>query len=326
MTQSINHTGKGAFLVARSLFESKIWIMPPYYLKVWLWVLGKCNHETITRHGMTFNRGECLVTVEETRKQCEYKVGFRQSSPSKDQIWRVYVWLREEKMIETKKTTRGMFIKVLRYDEYQTIGNYKKRGKKQITRDAHECGYENVMKGVNECDIEDDEKGLYEAKKGEISDNECDNEHSSAATRMQLHCDTKNKNEEELKNEEVFLSQKKSATINEDKTALRHARRLSSIQCRHNPAFADRYQFTDEIGLKIVRWAKDFLLMRERDKVTAEQIDFVLEFLDSEHKDAQFWRPNIMSGKKFREQYLQIVGKISSAAKKHDQSASIIIS
>ena len=115
----------GAFHIARRLFNSWIWTKPPYYIKLWVWLLGKCNHKTVERYGQVFNRGECLVSLKETQEQTKYKVGWRTEKISKDQAWYFYEDCRKQSMIETTKTTAGMFVKVLNYNKYQELSNYE---------------------------------------------------------------------------------------------------------------------------------------------------------------------------------------------------------
>lgn len=129
----IKNKNLGYFLISRKLFTSWIWDKPPYYIKLWIWLIGKCNHTTITKHGQTFKRGECLVTLEETRNQTKYKIGYREKKITKKQAWQFFEDLREiptkditnTPMIATTKTTVGMFVKVYKYDVYQSFKNYE---------------------------------------------------------------------------------------------------------------------------------------------------------------------------------------------------------
>ena len=54
------------------------------------------------------------------------------------------------------------------------------------------------------------------------------------------------------------------------------------------------------------RWAKDFDLMIRRDKIDADDIAAVIEWSQNDN----FWRSNILSGKKVREKYQQLVMKM----------------
>ena len=54
------------------------------------------------------------------------------------------------------------------------------------------------------------------------------------------------------------------------------------------------------------RWAKDFDLMIRRDKIDADGIAKVIDWCQNDN----FWRSNILSGKKVREKYQQLVLKM----------------
>ena len=54
------------------------------------------------------------------------------------------------------------------------------------------------------------------------------------------------------------------------------------------------------------RWAKDFDLMIRRDKIDADDIAEVIDWCQNDN----FWRSNILSGKKIREKYQQLVMKM----------------
>lgn len=110
--------------------------MPAEYTKAWVWIIGKCNHKTLERHGQVFERGECLITLEELQKQLAYKVGYRTKRITKWQAWNICEWLRKEEMITTTKTTLGMFIKVQKYAEYQVLSNYEANGGRERGRTA----------------------------------------------------------------------------------------------------------------------------------------------------------------------------------------------
>lgn len=151
-----SHFLKGAFIISRSLFDSQIWQMPPEYIKTWIWIIGKCNHRGEFKKGRQFNRGECLVTLQETQDQMKYKVGYRTKGITKDQAWRVYEWLREAKMVETTKTTLGMFVKVLRYEEYQNLDNYERDDEADNVQTIFKQGSNNINK--NEKNVKNEKK------------------------------------------------------------------------------------------------------------------------------------------------------------------------
>ena len=115
----------GYILLARTLTQNELWGKPPYYIKLWVWLLLKCNHENVKKNGHSYNRGEAMVTLEETLENSTYTTGWRINRITKDQAWKFYEDLRKARMITTRKTTRGMFVKVLNYNFFQDSKNYE---------------------------------------------------------------------------------------------------------------------------------------------------------------------------------------------------------
>lgn len=117
---------KGAFLIARKLFDSEIWLTKSSSWKViWIYILGKVNHES--KAG--FERGEGYFNFSHER----YLIG---NDITIDMIKKFLQHGRRTQMIDTTRSTRGMRIKVLNYDTYQTIQSY--RSTTSSTREARE--------------------------------------------------------------------------------------------------------------------------------------------------------------------------------------------
>ena len=101
----------GFILLARKLLESGIWLKPPAYLKIWLYILFRVNFKD-----SLFPRGSNLFN-------------WNKDSPnihgvSKNQFYETLKWLKRTKQITTQKSTRGVVIKVLNYEKYQDIKKY----------------------------------------------------------------------------------------------------------------------------------------------------------------------------------------------------------
>jgi hypothetical protein len=116
----------GAFLLARKLFTSEVWLKKPSTWKViWVYILGKVNHEPYA--GM--DRGEGFFNFSEEKKY----IGI---DCTPDKIKKFLHYARESSMIRTTKSTRGMIINVLNYSEYQDLISYKRTI--ESTREARE--------------------------------------------------------------------------------------------------------------------------------------------------------------------------------------------
>lgn len=102
----------GATLWARQTIESEIFYWKPdKWFKVWFYVVNRVNHKK-TR---LFGRGECFINYKEIMKKVKATRG---------EVDHCIRYLKSATMIATRKTTRGMVLKVLNYNKYQTLDNY----------------------------------------------------------------------------------------------------------------------------------------------------------------------------------------------------------
>lgn len=105
---------KGAFQVARQIFESEIWKnKPATWLKIWLYIFGNVNWEKSN----TFERGEGFFNFSQEKKSIGIDV-------TDDVIKKALHFMRCLSMIDTKRSTKGTTVKVLKYNHFQTINNY----------------------------------------------------------------------------------------------------------------------------------------------------------------------------------------------------------
>lgn len=161
----------GYILLARTLTQNELWGKPPYYIKLWVWLLLKCNHKDVKNNGHSYNRGEALVTLEETVENSKFKVGWRTEKISKDQAWKFYEDLREADMITTRKTTAGMFVKVLKYNEFQDHNNYVDNNEKAMKTTRRRQTPNTINKNDKEMKMNDNKNELtIESKFSKITD------------------------------------------------------------------------------------------------------------------------------------------------------------
>ena len=107
---------EGAIQIARRITSSDIFLnKPDKWLKIWLYILTEVNHKE-NKNEDGYRRGEKFFKSEWIQDKCK-------ATP--DQIKKCVAFLKVSTMISTKRSTRGMFVKVLNYDKYQTLDNYK---------------------------------------------------------------------------------------------------------------------------------------------------------------------------------------------------------
>jgi len=141
----------GSFLIARKIFKSKIWLKHPFYLKIFLWILGNANYSDQEKHGYSYKRGELITTYDEIIKGAAYYFNKQHIVPTLKQVRIILQWLELEGMIvveplranePTERPTGadirahhtmptraylGIRIIVVNYDTYQDSKNYKGR-------------------------------------------------------------------------------------------------------------------------------------------------------------------------------------------------------
>ena len=104
-------TNNWAIQISRSIFDSEIWLKPSDWLKIWVYVLGRVNFED----NNLYKRWENLFNYRIIALECWVKY---------KSVENCMKFLKDRKQIEVQKTTRGVNLKVINYDEYQNLSNY----------------------------------------------------------------------------------------------------------------------------------------------------------------------------------------------------------
>ncbi len=130
----------GYILLSRKLIESEIWKKPPLYIKVWIYLLCRAQHNDYKN----LKRGQLITSIPEIQEGCSWQIGYRKVKPSKDQVFQVIEWLRDPigknsrkgcahvcehntkaTMITTTKAMQGLLINIDNYAFYQDPKNYE---------------------------------------------------------------------------------------------------------------------------------------------------------------------------------------------------------
>lgn len=158
----------GFILESRKILDSDIWHKPPLYFKVWHYLLLKAKY---AKQG-NLERGQLFVNINEIREECSYYVGYRKVTPTRQEIHRIFDWLRSsheddgendkcEPMIVTKKVTHGFIVTIVNYGIYQDPDTYEKNNEHDKNKPAKE-----TRKGREDADIKKKER-----KKEEVINN-----------------------------------------------------------------------------------------------------------------------------------------------------------
>jgi hypothetical protein len=116
---------KGKFLIDRKIFKEDLWKKPPYFIKVWIWLIGRVNWKTVERGGKVYKEGEIFTNYKQIQKETEWKVGFRTEHLTKSQIFYVLDFLMKSQRSKQRRTTRGLWIKVINYRDLQGFNSHE---------------------------------------------------------------------------------------------------------------------------------------------------------------------------------------------------------
>lgn len=112
MSQNNDYIRGGATLWARQTIESEVFTKKPaMWFKIWFYLVNRVSHKDTNMS----ERGEAFLNYS---RICE-DVGC-----TKDQLKKCVSWLKTSTMVSTRKSTRGVWLKINRYDHFQRLDNY----------------------------------------------------------------------------------------------------------------------------------------------------------------------------------------------------------
>ena len=116
----------GYVLEAKCIDSSDIAKASPVTREVWSYLRRNANYKDMTgKNGKIIKRGEILTSYKQIIEGLSWFVGYRKMKYSKSQIQSAMKTLRDTAMITTTKTTRGIIVKVVKYNFYQDFKNYE---------------------------------------------------------------------------------------------------------------------------------------------------------------------------------------------------------
>lgn len=144
MTEKI--TG-GYTMWARKTVDSEIFYdKPAEWFKIWFYLVSQVNHKDHRK----WKRGECHI---------EYKTIAKYTKTTHGQVQSCIKYLKKEQMLTTRKSTRGMNIKVNKYNVYQANSTYE-NASESIGKSIHDPY---TIHTINKNDKND--KNIYKQKK-----------------------------------------------------------------------------------------------------------------------------------------------------------------
>lgn len=102
----------GATVWGRKTIDSDIFAnKPDKWFKIWFYIVNRVNWKDNGK----YQRSECFIPSGEIEMR---------TNATPDQVKKCLSWLRSEHSISTKRSTRGIRIKVLKYNVYQDLNSY----------------------------------------------------------------------------------------------------------------------------------------------------------------------------------------------------------
>ena len=127
----------GATLWARQTIDSDIFFnKPDVWFKIWFYLVNQVNHKDDKR----FKRGTCFL---------KYDWIMNKTGATKNQVKHCIEYLKKDKMLATQKATRGFIVKVNKYNDFQTLDNYKKPQEKESKRNTEGTQKEHRSHTIN---------------------------------------------------------------------------------------------------------------------------------------------------------------------------------
>jgi len=130
MNNDGNYIPEGCILLARRVQKSDIWNKPADWLKIWVYILQEVNHSD----DKPFPRGSNFFNFRDEARHCGVKYW----------TWvNCIQWLKSTRQITTRKTTRGVVVSIVNYEQYQNLENYKNKTENN-TSDKSETSQQQV--------------------------------------------------------------------------------------------------------------------------------------------------------------------------------------
>ncbi len=104
----------------RQIYDSEVMRKPPHFREIWRYLFENAAYKDCTRKGKGLKRGQILTSYKEISDALSWFVGKRIERYKKHHIDMAFRFFQRTTMATTAKTTAGMIVTILKYNEYQT--------------------------------------------------------------------------------------------------------------------------------------------------------------------------------------------------------------
>jgi len=233
----------GYILQPRCFDKSDASHFSPVTRELWFYLLRNVNHKDNGK----YQRGKGFFNFGDIQNDLSWFVGYRRETYSKPQITKSLQRLCEANMIETIKATRGLIVIVLNYSFYQDPDNYSMESLQEFGSEDHTKNVRREFEGNGEGNrvyTDNNTKSLYNNSN---KNHEGNDERSAKEMVCERTGRTKNKNDKNVKKEEVLIGEKispcphqkiislyneKLPLLNKVKETLWNGARAKALVCR----------------------------------------------------------------------------------------------
>lgn len=146
---------EGWIKMHRKIIDSELWYKPGAWMKVWLYIVMNVSHKEIS----FLKIGEGLFKYDKIAESCQV---------SYHQVRSAINWLISTHSLSTRKTTRGIFIKVLNYTKYQIDQGTRPTQKSNLDPNRTQTGPTLYNKNGRMKEIEKKNKIFIKGRKDEL--------------------------------------------------------------------------------------------------------------------------------------------------------------
>jgi len=111
---------RGWIKLHRQFYTGKIAHQPPHFREIFIWLFVHANHQEARSSGTMIKRGQLFTSYKSIIEALSWFVGYRKEEYPKHKIESAMNWFKNNDMIHTEKSTRGMLVTICNYNKYQS--------------------------------------------------------------------------------------------------------------------------------------------------------------------------------------------------------------
>ncbi len=120
MSDNQTNISGGYVLLPRDFYNEKAQRLSPIARDIFFYLMQKVNY----KDGKTHKKGECFISYDTIRNDLSWRVGGRKSYLTKSQIQSAIRSMKNNGLLTTKKSSRGLHLVIVNYSFTQNPSSY----------------------------------------------------------------------------------------------------------------------------------------------------------------------------------------------------------